>query len=163
MKWIAAASIVIAIAAGVFAYTRDQAANAATAQIAALKEEAQKAQAASKAAQAERDALRKETDELKRAAEEARSAAEVATKFFEAEKGVSAKLREDLAMTTARLAAAVAAARQPRGAERFPPGVIPPGLAPIQPPPFVVRAAPGNAPVSAAAPAAFAPAGAAAR
>jgi hypothetical protein len=154
MKWIAAASIVIAMAAGVFAFQRHQVAETAAAQAASLKAEAEKAQADLKAARAERDALRKEAAELKLAADELRAAAEVAGKFLEAERAVSARLREDLAMTSARLAAA-GSRQQPRPPEAFPPGVLPPGLAPFQrPPPMAVRAAPGGpAAVGAAAPA----------
>jgi hypothetical protein len=153
MKWIAAASIFIAMAAGVFAFLRDQAADAAVAQVASLKAETQKALADTKAAQAERDALRKETADLKLAAEELRSAVEVAGRFLESEKAVSARLREDLAMTTARLAAA--GTRQQRPSDALPPGVFPPGLMPIQrPQPIAVRAAPGGpTAVGAAAPA----------
>lgn len=144
MKWIAAASIVIAIAAGVFAFLRDQAAATAAAQVASLKAEAQKAQADLNAAQTERDALRKEAAELNLATQQLRAAAEVAGQFLAAERAVSARLREDLAMASARLAAA--GTRQQRPSDALPPGVLPPGLVPFQrPPPVAVRAAPGGA------------------
>jgi len=143
MKWIAAASIVIAIAAGVFAFLRDQAADAAAARVGSLEAEAQKAQADLNAARTERDALSKERAQLTLEAQQLRAAAEVAGRFLEAEKAVSARLREDLAMASARLAAA--ATRQPRASDALPPGVLPPGLVPFQrPPPVAVRAAPGG-------------------
>ena len=153
MKWIAAASVVVAIAAGAFGFVRDKAADAAAAQVASLKAEAQKAQAALKAAQAESDTLRKETAELKLEAQQLRSAADAAVQFLAAEKAVSARLREDLAMASARLAAV--GTRQQRPSDALPPGVLPPGLAPIQrPAPVAVRAVPGRpAAVGAAAPA----------
>ena len=47
--------------------------------------------------EAERDALRKENAEVKSREQELRSAAEVAQRFLEAEKAISARLREDLA------------------------------------------------------------------
>ena len=149
MKWNAAASIAIALAGGVFAFLRDQAANAAEAQVAALKAETQKAQADLKAAQVERDALRKEAAELSASAQELRAAAEVSGRFLDAERAMNARLREDLAMASARLAAA--ANRQIRPPNALPPGMVLPGLAPIQrPPPVAVRAAPGGTAASAA-------------
>src|SRR6185369_15534892 len=98
MKWIAAASIVIAIAAGVFAFLRNQAADEAAAQVAALKADVQKAQADLSAARAERDSTKKEMAELKVETQQLRAAADVAGKFLEAERAISARLREDLAM-----------------------------------------------------------------
>lgn len=139
MKWIAAASLLIAIAAGVLAFQRDRAANAAAEQVASLKAQTQKAQADLNASVAERDALRKETAELKTREQELRSAAELAGRFLEAEKAVSARLREDLVMVSARLAAA-GSRQQQRGADVLQPGL--PSIA--RPPPFVVRAAPGG-------------------
>ena len=142
MKWIATASIVVAIAAGAFGFMRDKAADAAAAQVASLKAEAQKTQADLKAAQAERDALRKETAELKLEAQQLRSAADAAVQFLAAEKAVSARLREDLAMASARLAAA---SRQQRPSDAIPPSVLR-GMVPFErPPPPAVRAAPGGA------------------
>ena len=149
MKWIAAASLVIAVAAGAVAFARHQAASTAAAEVASLKAEAQKAQADLKVARAERDALRKEAAELELQARQLRSAADVAGRFLEAEKAVSARLREDLAMASARLAAA--GSRQTR-----PSDALAPRLVPLQrSAPFTVRVAPGGSPaaVGAAAPA----------
>jgi len=143
MKWIAAASIVIAIAASVLAFLRNQAAAAAAAQVASLKVEVQKAQADLNAAQTERDALRKEAAELNLSMQQLRAAAEAAGQFLAAERAISARLREDLAMASARLAAA--GTQQQRASDALPPGVLPPGLMPFQrPPPVAVRAAPGG-------------------
>jgi hypothetical protein len=143
MKWIAAASVVIAIAAGVFGFLRDREANASAAEVTSLKAEVQKARADLNAAQVERDSLRKETTELKLEARQLRAAADVAEQFLAAEKAVSARLREDLAMTAARLAAA--GTRQPRASDTIPPGVLPPGIVRFErPPPAVIRAAPGG-------------------
>jgi len=152
MKWIAAASIVIAVAAGVVAFLRDQAAGAATARVAQLEADVKKAQADLKAAHAERDALRKESDGLKLEAQQLRSAADGAVQFLEMEKSINARLREDLAMASARLAAAgTRPARQP---DTLPPGTVAPATV-LRPPPVAVRLAPGGGATSigAAAPA----------
>ena len=149
MKWIAIASIALAIAAGGYAFWRDQ---AATARIAQVEAEMQKAQAEVGALRAERDALRKSMADLTLEAQQLRSDAEVAGRFLEAEKAMNARLREDLAMTTARLAAA--GSRQARKPDALPPGVLPPGLMLLQrPPPIAVRAAPGGSAAAVAAPA----------
>ncbi len=151
MKWIAAASIVIAVTAGVVAFLRDQAAGAATARVAQLEADAQKAQADLKAAHAERDALRKESDGLKLEAQQLRSAADSAVQFLEMEKSINARLREDLAMASARLAAA--GTRPTRQPDTLPPGMVAPANV-FRPPPVVVRAAPGGpTSIGAAAPA----------
>lgn len=141
MKWISALSIAIAIAAGVFAFQRNQAADAAQAKVASLQAEAQKAQAEMKAAQSERDALRKEAADLKLEAQELRSAAEVAGKFLESEKAVSTRLREDLAMVNARLAAAGTRQQPQRAIDMLPPELLRPAITPR---PMVIRAAPGS-------------------
>jgi hypothetical protein len=149
MKWFAAAAVVVAIGAGVFAWQRHEAAEAAAAQVAGLKAEAQKADADMKAARAERDALRKEMAELKLAADQMRAEIDTAKQFIEAERAVSARLREDLAMAAARLAM-MASRPQQRSADAIPPGVLPPGmmLMPRDKPPVAVRLAPNAGPTA---------------
>jgi hypothetical protein len=143
MKWIVGASIAVAVAAVVVAVLRNQAADTATARVTQLEAESQKAQADVKAARAERDAQGKEAARLTQEAQQLRSAADTATQFLEVERAMSTRLREDLAMASARLAAT--GTRPPRQADALPPGILPPGIVQIQrPAPVVVRAVPSG-------------------
>ena len=136
-------AVLLALAAGGFAFERMRAADAAIAQLDAQKAAADKARADLLAAQAERDSLRKKAAELDEAAGEMRAGLEAQRKLLEAEKANSIRLQEDLTMTRSRLAAA--SARQGRSADSgLPPGVLPPGLIPIQRQPIAVRIAPGS-------------------
>lgn len=142
MKWVAAACAAAAVAAGGLAFTQYQAAAAATARVAQLEADAKKAQADLAAAQKDRDAARKESADLKAEAQQLRAAADSAAQFLEMEKAISTRLREDLAMASARLAAS--GKSQQRSTDTLPPGVLR-GLVPMpQQPPITIRMAPGS-------------------
>lgn len=142
MNWTMVVAVVVALAAGGFAYERNRAAEAAIAELGAAKAAADLARADLLAARSERDNAMMQAAELTQTATDLRAALEADRRLLEAEKANSIRLQEDLAMTRSRLAAAVA--RQGRSADALPPGVLPPGLIPPQRPPMTVRIAPGS-------------------
>jgi septal ring factor EnvC (AmiA/AmiB activator) len=139
MKTIAVAVVCAfaAVAAAGFGWMKYQELAAAKAQLTTTNTELQKTRADLRATQTELAALRKEAADAKLAMEQMQADLTTARSFLEAEKGVSARLRDELNQAKQQLAAA---GRRP--AAQAGPASAPPSV--YNPKPMGVRLAPGG-------------------
>ena len=137
------AALVAAVAAGAFAWQRNQALEQAKAELASANSELQKTRAAVQAMEGEIAGLRKDLGEQKMAAEQLRGELAAAKSFLDAEKAVGVRLRDELARVKEQLAMA---SRQ-RAVQ------APPVARPVQVQPTMIRALPRGSAIGAGAPA----------
>ena len=143
LKLFAIAAVVAALAAAGFAWQRTQALEAARLELADVSARLQKAEARIKPLEASVEALRKESEASQKAVEQMRGELASTKAFFEAERDMGLRLRDELAKTKEMLASAMKG-RGPQANTQ--PTTLPPFLMqqmPVRPPP-AVRIAPGG-------------------
>lgn len=142
LKLFAIAAVFAVVAAAGFAWQRTQALEAAKLELADVNSRLQKAEALIKPLEASVEALRKESEASQKAVEQMRGELAGAKAFFEAERDMGLRLRDELARTKEMLASAM----KGRGTQASTqPSTLPPFMTlpmPVRPPP-AVRIAPG--------------------
>lgn len=153
MTVLAIVSLIGAIAAAGFAWQRTQALEATRLELADANSRLQKAEARIKPLEASVEALRKESEASQKAVEQMRGELAGAKAFFEAERDMGLRLRDELAKTKEMLASAMKG-RGPQANTQ--PAALPPFLLqpmPVRPAPVRVAPAGAGASVGVATPA----------
>lgn len=141
MTVLAIVSLIGAIAAAGFAWQRTQALEATRLELADANSRLQKAEARIKPLEASVEALRKESEASQRAVEQMRGELAGAKAFFEAERDMGLRLRDELARTKEMLASAM----KGRGPQAAAPPADPRSMVPMLVRPAPVRIAPAGA------------------
>ncbi len=153
-----AIALLIAVAAAAFAWNRNQALEATTAELAATSSKLQQAEARIKPLEASVETLRAESAAQQKSLEQLKTEVANAKVFLEVERESGLRLRDELAKTREAFALAMKA----RGPQAASPMQLPPGMIPMlvrpQMPLRVERAPTSGAALEAASPARAAPA-----